>query len=365
MGILDFREICSGNAAHKSVKDAPIGNSNLPDDFELFCQEFFTQVKRFRIFRSVSNGPDLGIDLGVEEITESGKVKWLVSCKHYAHSGSYISDDYEKGITERVASWDCEGFIPFYTSIPNSTLSQHILGAEKFVKVERYYKDRIERELLENSNGSLLAARYFPISMQNHFKAFISPLSQFTKRDIEFEGNVAKLQGMQTYLEDPTDLSQPILENLVNDANIFAGFDKHRPYFKRAIEDAVSLYSEMFLIGEKNSDVTKYEPVWDLELTVDLAVKYGLSKAYFICAVWSFWDYRKANILFADFMIAWSRDELRKPEKFDAYRLTIEYADYHTSILKRSLLVPGFLGVKLQDTERDIVARLFAYANPI
>lgn len=360
MGILDFREICSGNPSHDSVKKAPSGVSNLPDDFELFCQEFFTQVKRFRIFRSVSNGPDLGIDLGVEEHTNNGIIKWLVSCKHYSHSGGYISDEVERGIVERVDSWECDGFIPFYTGIPTSTLSQHILGAEKRIKVERYYKDRIEQEMLKNSNGCLLAARYFPKSMTNHYHSFIKPSDQFKKSDIKIDGNVAKLEGMHAYLENPRELSHITLERLVKDANIIAGLEQHKPYFKKAVNDATSAFPEMF-----TQTNTRHQPTWHLESLLKLAEKNGLSKAYFVCAAWSFWDFRKANNLFADFMIIRSKEELREPKEFDKYKKSQQYEDHHYTILKRGLLTPGLLGIKLQDAERDIIARMFAYTNPI
>ncbi|CAH7201366.1 conserved hypothetical protein [Vibrio chagasii] len=359
MGILDFREICSGNPSHQSVKDAPSGTSNYPDDFELFCQEFFVQVKRFRIFRSVSNGPDLGIDLGVEELTPTGKKRWLVSCKHYAHSGGYISDSVERGITERVDSWDCDGFIPFYTGVPTSTLSQHILGVEKRLSVERYYKERIEKELLESSVGSELASRYFPRSMVNHYRRFIKPSTEYSKADIVIEGNVASLKGARVYLTDPTDLSNPKLDELVKDINIFAGFQQHKTYFNMAVEDAVSVYPEMFnLVNDKA------EPTWSLESLVELEDKHSLGKVYFIAAVWSFWEFKRANKVFADFMIYRARP-FNCIADFKAYQESKAYVEYHHSVLARGLLTPGCLGIKLQDFERDIVARLFAFANPI
>lgn len=366
MGILDFREICSPNPHHSSVKDAVLGSSNLPDDFELFCQEFFTQVKRFRIFRSVSNGPDLGIDLGVEETTIDGPIRWLVSCKHYAHSNQYIPEKVELNIVEKVSSWGCDGFIPFYTKVPSTGLSQVILGAEKFIKVERYYKERIEHELLSNSLGTAIAARYFPVSMTNHYQNIIKPLTQYSLEDIKIENNIASLGGLSVGLPGDIENSTRHLERLVKNANIMAGFEQHKSYFKKTLKDAISQYPEMFILKDGYDDCSySYVPSWDIFHLVELAQEHGLSKAYFISSVWSFWDYREANDNFADFMIVWSSNDFRSQEDFDIYKKTNSYKECHSSYLQLGLLTPGLLGLKLQDNERDIVARLFAYANAI
>ena len=45
MGIIDFREIVSAKADHASVKNAPVGTSALPDDFETFCRDFFDSLR--------------------------------------------------------------------------------------------------------------------------------------------------------------------------------------------------------------------------------------------------------------------------------------------------------------------------------
>lgn len=367
MGILDFREICSANSNHDSVKGAEAGKSNLPDDFELFCQEFFTNVKRYKIFRSVSHGPDLGIDLGVEEMTPSGPRKWLVSCKHYAHSDKYVPEEKERGIVERVGSWGCEGFIPFYTKVPSTTLSQMIQGAETYIKVERYYKERIERELLSDSEGVSIAARYFPKSMINHYSNFIQPLNQFSYEDIVFKNDIASLNGWKARISDDPELTSRIIKQLIKDANIMAGFKLHEPYFKKALREAISRYSELFVLapGGDIDEPRSYKPTWDVFKLKAIAKQDGLSKAFFVGAVWSFWDFRRANEVFADFMIVWSKDDFHGTADFDDYKRTEAYRKYHASVLERGLLTPGLLGLKLQDKERDIVARMFAYANVI
>lgn len=379
MGILDFREICSANALHKSVKHASLGHSNVADDFELFCLEFFEHVKKFEIFRFVSNGPDLGIDLGVIENTKDGPIRWLVSCKHYAHSNQYISDKVEYNIVEKVGSWDCDGFIPFYTSVPSTSLSQALSGAEKYTKVKRFYKQKIESELLSTSSGVEIAARYFPKSMVNHYRNFIKPSNEYSVEDIQVIDDVATLLNMsihlniieegddQSLIEELTRRNTCALKRMVKDANIMSGFNKHESYFKKALNDAISEFPNMFTLkfeGEKNHPYD-YLPTWDFQRLVEVAEENGLSKAYFIGAVWSFWDYRQANFCFADFMICWASSDLRDKHNFDAYKNSNAYDSHRAGVMNRGLLTPGLLAIKLQDNERDIVARLMAYGNVI
>lgn len=358
MGILDFREICSANSTHSSVVNSPIGISNYPDDFELFCQEFFGLVKRFRIFRTVSRGPDLGIDLGVEETTPDGTIRWLVSCKHYSHSGSSISEESDRGIVETVGSWDCQGFIPFYTGVPSTKLSQHISGAEKFIKVERYYKERIERELLDSSIGTVLASRYFPKSMTNHYKNIISPATDYSEKDIQTEGNTVFLRETHTDIEISGCHNQHGIKEVLKSANIIANISKHKPYFDQAVNDLINLHPEMFV---RIND--RYEPTWDIMSF--FTQPHYLHKAYFIFSAWSFWDFRKANNMFADFMIIHADKTLRNIEKFEEYKKTKMYKDDHYRILQNSLMTLGLLGKMLPDEERDIIARLFAFTVTI
>lgn len=361
MGILDFTEICSANPSHKSVKHSKPGLSRCPSDFELFAQEFFSEVKGFEIFRTVSVGPDLGIDIGVEQRTEHGSIRWLVSCKHYAHSNGNIPVKHEYGIVEKVKSWQCDGFIPFYTGVPTSSLSQLIDGAEGFIKVERYYKDRIERELLTDPAGSVIAARYFPKSLANHYRKIISPVEKYTERDVILENNAANLLGMSSYYGDDTSQIPHSVSRLVKYANIMAGFQKHKPYFDIAMNDAVALFPAMFNVIDASKNT--FEPTWDLMSLIEQDRVAALSDAYFVCSVWSFWNCRTANILFADFMVLREERDINSADEFEQFRKSPQYKAAHYAILKRGLLTPGCIGILLQDDKRDILARLLAFAN--
>lgn len=362
MGILDFREICSPSYSHKSSSHVSPGKSNLSDDFELFCQEFFEIVKGYRLFRSVSNGPDFGIDLGVED--HVGK-KWLVSCKHYAHSGSCVSYKRESNIIERVGSWGCDGFIPFYAAVPTNTLAQSLIGAESFIEVKRYYKERIERELLESSEGVGIAARYFPNSLINHYRNFIKPSDRYSIDDLKVDGNllsIADFSYMKSVGSDKSD--SEIAECLAMHANIVDGLEKHKPYFKKALLDAVRSFPFSFSgYSGVSSDIENVKPSWKIDDLIFAARSEGLSKAYFIASVWSFWDHEKANMVFSEFMMSGTDSDIREQYNTSWFRESEEYKQHLDAVLRRGLLTPGFLGIKLQDKERDILARLLAYAN--
>lgn len=160
MAILDFKEIPEAHIA-----------SGEQDQFELFARDFL-EMLGFEILRSPSRGADGGLDLLVEEtragIAGKTKIKWLVSCKHKAHSGSSVGTDAETNILDRVKSHGCEGFIGFYSTLPSSGLSSMLdrLQKNENIEITTYDAMRIENDLLTSPRGVVLARRYFPISFQ-------------------------------------------------------------------------------------------------------------------------------------------------------------------------------------------------------
>jgi len=155
MAILDFREIPEAGKA-----------TGLQDSFEMFAREVF-DLLGFRVVQGPSRGADGGKDLIVEGtrlgIIESTKVKWLVSCKHFAFSGASVAPDHEKNVTERVNAAGCDGFLGFYSTLPSSGLSE-MLHRQAAVQVKFFDREEIERHLLASPKGRALIQRYFPIS---------------------------------------------------------------------------------------------------------------------------------------------------------------------------------------------------------
>lgn len=155
MAILDFREIPEANNA-----------SGLQDTFELFARELL-ELMGFRIIQGPSRGADLGKDLIVEEtrtgLIDSTKLKWLVSCKHFAASGQSVRPDDEKNVIERVGAAHCDGFLGFYSTLPSSGLSE-LLHRQSSPQVKFLDRDEIERYLLASAKGRQLVERYLPHS---------------------------------------------------------------------------------------------------------------------------------------------------------------------------------------------------------
>ena len=159
MPVLDFKEIPK---AHEG--------SGLQDTFELFARDFLMYCG-YEIAENPSRGADGGKDLLVIEsrigISGITNIKWLVSCKHKAHSGASVSPDDESNIRDRLEMHGCTGFIGFYSTLPSSGLADALNKLKEKFEVQTFDRERIEGKLLENINGISLAKRYFMKSMSN------------------------------------------------------------------------------------------------------------------------------------------------------------------------------------------------------
>ena len=157
MPVIDFKEIPEAHVA-----------SGEQDMFELFAADFL-EMLGYEILDRPSRGPDLGKDLLVCELRRgiSGEtsIRWLVSCKHKAHSGRAVSVDDELNIIERVEGKRCDGFLAFYSSVPSSSLATRLRELESHFTVQIFDSGLIEQYLL-SEHGLRVAARYFPVSFQ-------------------------------------------------------------------------------------------------------------------------------------------------------------------------------------------------------
>jgi len=159
--IIDFTEIPQANV--------PNGQQ---DKFELFAREFLNYMG-YRIIEEPSRGADGGKDLVVDEhINLIGGVpytiRWLVSCKHYAHSGKSVSDGDELNVKDRVEQHHCDGFIGFYSTLPSTGLENRLRGV---TKTNIYDAEKIERFVVDaykDSKASTLFVRFFPKSWKEY-----------------------------------------------------------------------------------------------------------------------------------------------------------------------------------------------------
>lgn len=156
---IDFTEI---PVANKGGKDQDI--------FELFACDFLESLG-YEIIQRPSRGPDGKKDLIVQSnsvpgTTSDSKTKWLVSCKHFAHSGRGISDTDEPDISDRLTNHECHGFLGFYSTISNTTLSEKLAGMNKRFVSTIYDHSRIEKEIHSLKDKERILATYFPKSRE-------------------------------------------------------------------------------------------------------------------------------------------------------------------------------------------------------
>lgn len=159
--IIDFKEIPQANRA-----------TGEQDKFELFAREFLAYME-YNIVEDPSRGADGGKDFVVEEqlkLNGGGMqtIRWLVSCKHNAHSGNSVTDRDEQNVSDRVLQHKCDGFIGFYSTLPSTALSNRLHGIGK---VNIYDSEKIERYIIDGGNNPKalsLFMRFFPNSWQKY-----------------------------------------------------------------------------------------------------------------------------------------------------------------------------------------------------
>lgn len=157
-------------------------SSGQQDSFELFAAELLA-VMGYEIVDPPGRGADLGKDLIVAErrkgIGRETAVRWLVSCKHKAHSGKSVGVDDELNLVERVAGHDCQAFIGFYSTLPSSSLVERLKQLASKFEYQILDSAAIERELLGSPRGMDLARRFFPVSVTRWQKENPTPAELF------------------------------------------------------------------------------------------------------------------------------------------------------------------------------------------
>lgn len=189
MAALDFKEI---SEAHSGPTR---------DQFELFARELLFS-EGFRIIDHPDRGADGGRDLIVEE-DRSGPggtnvVRWLVSCKHKAHSGKSVLPADELNVRDRLGTHRCSGFIAFYSTLPSSGLSGTLSGLRPELEYLQFDCEVIERKLLDSPRARVLAARYMPKSFNRWIQASQAAATQLAPSDPQHSTN-------QYFLHPPHD----------------------------------------------------------------------------------------------------------------------------------------------------------------
>jgi hypothetical protein len=171
MSVLDFKEIPQPGTA-----------SGEQDAFELFARDFL-ELLGFKTISGPDRGADGGRDLIVSETRKGAggetHVRWLVSCKHNAHSGKSVCESDELNILDRVRSKKCTGFILVCSTLPSSGLIKRLEELRPDLDHIVYDRGHIEKELLHLDKGPELAKRHFPVSMRKWRRHGAGPAQVF------------------------------------------------------------------------------------------------------------------------------------------------------------------------------------------
>jgi hypothetical protein len=153
---LDFREIPPANTG-----------AGDQDTFEEFAQEFL-EASGYVIEEPVGRGADRGKDLVVLETDGESVIRWLVSCKHFAHGGKSVSPSDEINITDRLADFNCQGFIGFYSTLASSALIERLKSYKKNKGIDYkiFNRSKIQSLLVTKRQLQHLLQIYFPESFR-------------------------------------------------------------------------------------------------------------------------------------------------------------------------------------------------------
>jgi hypothetical protein len=217
--LIDFKEIPQSN-----------GTGHQQDIFEKFCRDFLESMG-YTVLSEPGRGADGGLDIKVEE-TRTGiggitRVTWLVSCKHYAHSGKSITKVVEPDIRDRVEAAQCIGFIGFYSSTIGQSLIDFLGALPKGIAYQLFDNEKIESYIVGVKERESLMMRYFPDSYKKWKEAyyFLEPIKLF---DSYITGNERYKDSLLLTLFKTT---PELLKALRNNENLAQALKKERLHY--------------------------------------------------------------------------------------------------------------------------------------
>ncbi len=137
------------------------------NDFELLIRELLYN-KGLEVYWS-GKGPDGGKDLlCIEKYHSCFKEftrRWLVQCKHNAHSGKAVGISELGGIENSCGLYNADGYLLVCSTFPSATVVQTLEGIESNKKITTAFWDcrTLERQLLVPENWSIVNM-FFPTS---------------------------------------------------------------------------------------------------------------------------------------------------------------------------------------------------------
>ncbi len=184
---VDFCEIPQGNISNGEQ-----------DAFELFARDLF-EALGFKIVKVPARGADDRKDIIISEsragMLGETEIKYLVSCKHYAHTKNKsraVGNNDEPDIIGRIRNNGCQGFIGFYSTIASESLQRELISAQSNHKAEGFElklfdKAKIVDLLHQNEKTISIYKRYFPKSFKAHLARDMDSMIYNTKPTISCE----------------------------------------------------------------------------------------------------------------------------------------------------------------------------------
>lgn len=321
----------------KEIASAKDGTGDI-DQFEKFGKQFFESVLGHNIVKDPGRGADGGIDIRVKVKINNGFEYWLVSCKHYAHSGNSVGRGDEEDILDRLAEHNCDVFVGFYSTIASEGLFQKLerLRINKKIKYKIYNSEDIEKLLLHSVQGFRVAKQFFSKSLVNMWPQIISLNPTYSKSDaVEASPNQWIVE--EAFPDGSWRAYSNTAENAALIANEIVMLEIHEPMYLAAWKDAVRLFPDFFEIPDTGIDAalswSKLPPKWSADILLETL---SPNPRWSLLAIWSLVDANKV------------RSILKKLGQ-DASQRSVDLMSFE------------FLSGDTGTDRRDILTRLFAY----
>lgn len=301
MPILDFREIAP------PAKKSPEEYGGRLDDFEKFAQEFFRELYGAKFIRIASRGSDLGCDLLLDVLVDGSSERWLVSCKHKAHSGKAVYKVDEEDISDRFMTAKADRFIGFYSHIASNSLMDKLSGLEGNsnlnFKFTVFNSEKIETKLLSSSNGKgwFLASRFFPKSSRMLFNRILYAVEHYSESDVvdmgegRFElpgpGGMAMCHGAGYERGE-------LIGEVIKFANDTVTLTLNEIFLAKVIGEIVSDWPGCFSYWKacdvESMRISDVRPTFCAKDVSSVFERFGSGAAIIVCHMWSWWDHELA-----------------------------------------------------------------------
>lgn len=252
LAFLNFREI----------KSSKSGDST----FEYFARDFL-EFLGFTIVEGPHVGPDGGRDLIIEEIRQGRlgqtKIRWLVSCKHFAHtgeSGKSVSSQHESNLENRLNLYTCSSFMGFYSTSVTEGLVKTVKAViqQKNGEFHFFTPEDIETELIRTDEGTLIASQYFPISFNEWNTEQFSPRAkQVLKKMLE------QLDTIKSQFDDFLTIKKSEIEKSTNEQLKKMIYEE----FYRLVRLS-SIYKTILYFTETN-EIEKFKSLIEIEKEIE------------------------------------------------------------------------------------------------